>query len=62
MEYCIEKLREYSFKKGVDYRIQISFKLKQPKKWAPEGFEIAFEDLELYRGNICIRKRAGHYC
>lgn len=58
MEYCIEKLREYSFKKGVDYRIQISFKLKQPKKWAPEGFEIAFEDLELYRGNIHIENNS----
>jgi beta-galactosidase len=32
---------------GAEYRILISFSLKNAKEWAPEGFELAWNQLEL---------------
>lgn len=51
LTYKLEKLKQYSYQPGKDYRILISFNQKQPKMWAPSGFEVAFEELELGEGN-----------
>lgn len=52
MTCSLEKLKDYPYKSGKDYRVLVSFHLTKPEMWAPSGFEIAFEDLELYRGNL----------
>jgi len=34
-------------KAGAEYHIRLSFKLSEPEKWAPKGFEIAWQQLAL---------------
>lgn len=52
MTYRLEKLKDYPFEIGKAYRVLVSFCLIKPEIWASPGFEVAFEDLELYKGNI----------
>ncbi len=40
-------VKSFTRKPGVEYRLDLSFRLKSPTKWAREGFEIGWEQLPL---------------
>lgn len=56
--YEFERLKDYPYKADKDYRVLVSFCLMKSELWAPSGFEVAFEDLELCKGNLSESNRA----
>jgi beta-galactosidase len=41
------KVKPFTREPGVEYRLDLSFRLKDAAKWAPKGFEIGWEQLPL---------------
>lgn len=62
MTYSLEELKKYPYETGKDYRVLVSFCLIKSEIWAPSGFEVAFEDLELYKGNMLGIDRTTAVC